>query len=232
MIKKNFFYAFAFAFTFLFLEKTKAQSILDISVGTSHQDKFFGNLAYRYQINEKLRIGFESQFASPKYRFIDAKVIKTGYVATTSIPLTVRLYQKQQIRLDLYTRVGARFLGVIDPDGNDKPDSVLNATAFVFESGLLITVQLNDGLNFQSGFTFPVFYQIQPSGLLENVYVPIVHLGLNQKIGSKNVLFIKTAFGAAVGGDGDTQKFGKTIQAGIRFNLGSKKNPTFVEPSF
>lgn len=218
--------------TLLFAEKIVAQSMVDISVGTSHQDAFFANLAYRYQVSEKFRIGIESQVGSVKYRLIDAKVIKEGYSTSVGVPLTIRLYQKDQIRLDLYTKIGGRFQGVLDPDKNDKRDSVLNSTALIFEPGLLVTVKLSEKLNIQSGVTFPVLYQVRPTALFENAYPAFIHLSLNQKMGANNILFVKTAFGSALGGSGDTQKFGKSIQAGIRFNFGQKENSSFVEPSF
>ena len=231
-MKKVHLYASLLFSVFLSVAKTTAQSMVDVSVGTSHQDKFFGNIAYRYQLNERLRIGVEAQFGSVNYRLIDAKVIKSGYVGTIGVPLTLRLYEKERIRLDLYGKLGARLQGVLDPDGNDKRDSLLNSTALALDLGLLVTVQLNDRLNLQSGFSFPTYFQVAPTALFENTYVPILHLALNQKISSKNVLFLKTAFGAAVGGDGDTQKFGQSVQAGVRFNLGSAENASFVEPSF
>jgi hypothetical protein len=225
-------YCFIVFSVLLFDNKIAAQSMVDISVGTSHQDAFFTNLAYRYQVSEKFRIGIETQFGVPKYRLIDAKVIKEGYSSTTSIPLTLRLYEKEQIRLDLYTKIGARFQGVLDPDKNDNRDSLLTSTALAFEPGLLVTVKLNDKLNLQSGVTFPLLFQFQPSALFENLYPAFTHLSLNQKIGTNSILFVKSAFGPALGGSGDTQKFGKSIQAGIRLNFGKKENPSFVEPSF
>jgi hypothetical protein len=231
-MKKVHLYAFLLFGVFLVVENTRAQSMVDVSVGTSHQDNFFGNIAYRYQVNEKFRIGLETQFGSVNYRLIGAKVIKKGYVNSTSVPLTLRLYEKERVRLDFYSRLGARFQGVLDPDGNDKRDSLLNSTALIFEPGLLVTVQLNAQLNLQSGFSFPTYFEVQPTVLYENTYVPVLHLALNHKIGAKNILFLKTAFGAAVGGDGDTQKFGQSVQAGFRFNFGSQENPSFVEPSF
>jgi hypothetical protein len=216
----------------LFADRIAAQSMVDISVGTSHQDNFFTNIAYRYQVSEKFRIGFEAQYGAPKYRFVEAKPIREGYSGTISIPLTLRLYEKEQIRLDFYTKVGMRFQGILDPDKNDKRDSILNSTAFAFEPGLLVTVMVNEKLNFQSGVTFPVLFQTSPSSIFENVYPGMIHLGVNYKSSEKRTVFVKTLFGGATGGDGDTQKFGWSLQAGLRFNFGQKPSSSFVEPSF
>jgi hypothetical protein len=216
----------------LFADRIAAQSMVDISVGTSHQDNFFTNIAYRYQVSEKFRIGFEAQYGAPKYRFVEAKPIREGYSGTISIPLTLRLYEKEQIRLDFYTKVGMRFQGILDPDKNDKRDSILNSTAFAFEPGLLVTVMVNEKLNFQSGITFPVLFQTSPSSIFENVYPGMIHLGVNYKSSEKRTVFVKTLFGGATGGDGDTQKFGWSLQAGLRFNFGQKPSSSFVEPSF
>jgi hypothetical protein len=216
----------------LFADRMAAQSMVDISVGTSHQDNFFTNIAYRYQVSEKFRIGFEAQYGAPKYRFVEAKPIREGYSGTVSVPLTLRLYEKEQIRLDFYTKVGMRFQGILDPDKNDKRDSILNSTAFAFEPGLLVTVMVNEKLNFQSGITFPVLFQTSPSSIFENVYPGMIHLGVNYKSSEKRTVFVKTLFGGATGGDGDTQKFGWSLQAGLRFNFGQKPSSSFVEPSF
>jgi hypothetical protein len=209
-----------------------AQSMLDVSVGASHQDVFFANFAFRKQISERFRIGLEAQYGTPKYRLIEAKPIREGYAGTISIPLTLRLYEKERIRLDLYAKPGVRLQGVLDPDKNDIRDSLLTSTAFAFEPALLVTAKLSEKLNFQSGISFPLFFQFSPSAIFENVYPGLIHLGANYKISAKSILFLKTAFGPAVGGGGDTQKFGKSAQIGIRFNLGANAAPSFVEPSF
>jgi hypothetical protein len=232
MIKKVIVHSLIVLSILLFADRIAAQSMVDISVGTSHQDNFFTNIAYRYQVSEKFRIGFEAQYGAPKYRFVEAKPIREGYSGTISIPLTLRLYEKEQIRLDFYTKVGMRFQGILDPDKNDKRDSILNSTAFAFEPGLLVTVMVNEKLNFQSGITFPVLFQTSPSSIFENVYPGMIHLGVNYKSSEKRTVFVKTLFGGATGGDGDTQKFGWSLQAGLRFNFGQKPSSSFVEPSF
>jgi hypothetical protein len=232
MIKKVIVHSLIALSILLFADRIAAQSMVDLSVGTSHQDNFFTNIAYRYQVSEKFRIGFEAQYGAPKYRFVEAKPIREGYSGTISIPLTLRLYEKEQIRLDFYTKVGMRFQGILDPDKNDKRDSILNSTAFAFEPGLLVTVMVNEKLNFQSGVTFPVLFQTSPSSIFENVYPGMIHLGVNYKSSEKRTVFVKTLFGGATGGDGDTQKFGWSLQAGLRFNFGQKPSSSFVEPSF
>jgi hypothetical protein len=232
MIKKVIIHSLIVLSILLFAENIAAQSMVDLSVGTSHQDNFFTNVAYRYQVSDKFRIGFEAQYGAPKYRFVEAKPIREGYSGTVSVPLTLRLYEKEQIRLDFYTKVGMRFQGILDPDKNDKRDSILNSTAFAFEPGLLVTVMVNKKLNFQSGITFPVLFQTSPSSIFENVYPGMIHLGLNYKSSEKRTVFVKTLFGGATGGDGDTQKFGWSLQAGLRFNFGQKPSSSFVEPSF
>jgi hypothetical protein len=213
-------------------KQVNAQSMLDVSIGTSHQDNFFTNVAYRYQLGDKFRIGLEAQYGNVKYRLIDAKPITAGYSSTISIPLTIRLYQKEKIRLDFYNKLGMRFQGILDPDDNDKRDSILNSTAVAFEPGLLVSVNLSEKLDLQSGFTVPVLFQTSPSSLFENVYPGLLHLGLSYKSSEKTTLFAKTMAGGATGGDGDTQKFGWALQAGFRINLSGKPIPSFVEPTF
>jgi hypothetical protein len=219
----------------LFAGNLSAQSMLDFSVGTSRQDNFFANIAYRRQVSDKFRIGFESQFGSPTYRFIDAKLIKKGSVVSFAVPLTLRMYEKDKIRLDFYTKVGARFISTDEVDLGNKLGGDRSSTAMIFEPGLLVTVNLNEELTLQSGLTVPTVFQASPSTMLENVFPLLAHFSLNKQLSSSKSIFIKTAFGPATGGDGDTQKFATSIQAGIRLNLGNKGNkstPSFVEPSF
>jgi hypothetical protein len=231
-MKKVFVHCFIVLSVLLFASKISAQSMVDFSVGTSRQDAVFANLAYRYQVSEKFRIGVEAQFGSPSYRFIDAKLIKKGTASTISVPLTLRIYEKEQIRLDFYSKIGLRFLSTDEIDLGNKLGGDRSSTAMVFEPGLLVTVKLSDELNLQSGLTLPTIFQVSPSSLLENLYPLLIHLSLNKQIGSNKTLFVKTAFGSATGGSGDTQKFNTSVQAGIRLNFGKKENPSFVEPSF
>jgi hypothetical protein len=216
----------------LFQQELSAQSMFDVSVGTSHQDNFFTNVAYRYQVSDKFRIGLEAQYGATKYRLMQAKAVTRGSATTVSVPLTLRLYEKEQIRLDLYTKVGMRFQSLSSPTATEIKDSLDASTAFVFEPGLLVTAKLSDKLNFQSGVTFPVLFQTSPSAIFENVYPGLLHFGLNYKWSEKSTVFAKTLFGGATGGDGDTQKFGWSLQTGLRFNFGQKTTPSFVEPTF
>lgn len=209
-----------------------AQSMIDVSIGTSNQDNILSNLAFRYQFSDKFRIGLEAQFGSPKYRFIDAKPITTGYANMVSIPFTLRIYQREKIRLDFYNKLGLRFKGILDPDENDIRDSILNSTSYVFEPGLLVSVNLAEKLDLQSGFTVPVIYQSKPSAFIENIYPGLLHLGLSFSSSRKSTVFGKTMFGGSTGADGDTQKFGWSLQAGFRLSFGERDIPVFIEPSF
>jgi hypothetical protein len=82
-------------------------------------------MEYSYQVSNKFRVGIERQYGAAKYRLIHAKPITTGYASSLGLPLTIRLYKKEQIRLDLYAKLGVRFQGALDPDNNDERDSVL-----------------------------------------------------------------------------------------------------------
>jgi hypothetical protein len=216
----------------LFKQELSAQSMLDVSVGTSLQDNFFTTVAYRYQVSDKFRIGLEAQFGSTKYRLMQAKAITRGSVSTISVPLTLRLYEKEQLRLDFYTKVGMRFQSLSNPTTQEVKDSLDNSTAFIFEGGLLVTVKLSEKLNLQSGVTFPVAFQTSPSAIFENVYPGMLHLGFNYKSSEKSTVFAKSLVGGGLGGNGDTQKLGWSLQGGVRFNFGQKSTPSFVEPTF
>jgi hypothetical protein len=213
-------------------QQVSAQSMVDVSVGTSLQDNYFTTAAYRYQVSDKFRIGLEGQFGSTKYRLMQAKAITRGSASTISIPLTLRLYEKEQLRLDLYTKVGMRFQTLSDPTAKEVKDSLDASTAFIFEAGLLVTAKLSEKLNFQSGVTFPVAFQTSPTAIFENVYPGMLHAGLNYKTSEKSILFAKTLIGGAVGGNGDTQKLGWSVQGGVRFSFGQKPAASFVEPTF
>ncbi len=217
---------------FAFLPKITAQSLLDVSIGSSTQDRFMSTVSYRYQVNDKFRVGLEAQYGAPKYRFVDAKPITEGYAATFSVPLTVRLYEKEAIRLDFFGRAGFRTQGVIDPDKNDARDSIKRATAILFEPGLIVTLKTHEKVNLQSGIAFPIAYQNAPSALFESAHIPLIYAGLNVKSSEKRSFFIKSLFGAAVGGNGDTYKFSWSVQGGLRFNFGKRPVSNVLEPSF
>lgn len=212
--------------------KTTAQSIWDVSLGTSTQDRFSANVAYRYQVSDKFRIGLEGQWGTPRYRFVDAKPIREGYSTAFAVPLTLRLYEKDRIRLDFYARTGLRFQGVLDPDENDERDSTLASTAAMIEPGLLVTIRTTEKVNVQSGITVPVVFQFRPSALFEALHGPIIYAGVNVKTTENRYLFLKALTGAAFGADGDTYKFTWSIQGGVRFAFGQRTNAALLEPTF
>jgi hypothetical protein len=213
----------------LMSSKISAQSVIDVSVGASLQDRFLTNVAYRYAKNDKFRIGLEAQLGSVKYRLIDAKPFTAGNVTHIGIPFTLRMNQKDQIRMDFYAKPGIRLQGKSNTNGSD---SATSSTAFSFDGGLLLTVLLNKKSNLQSGVTFPLYYQINPSPIFENIFPGLLNFGGNYIATKKLSVFAKSAFGGALGGSGDTQKFGWSIQTGVRFTIGKTPATNFVEPSF
>ncbi|WP_353480227.1 hypothetical protein [Haliscomenobacter sp.] len=210
-----------------------AQGLLDLSVGTSIQDQVFTNLAYRLQMNPRLRIGAELQLAAPQYRFIDAKPIREGYASTFSLPITWQLHQNEKIDLHFFFRPGVRFQGIIDPDNNDVRDEILSSTAIMLDPGLIVNVKASERLHFQSGVSFPTFFQVRPSAIFENNSTTI-HANLAYEVSKRSVLFAKTLIGPAVGASGDSQKFVWSAQMGLRLKFGSssKGNPLLMEPSY
>lgn len=210
-----------------------AQGLLDLSVGTSIQDEVFTNLAYRLQVNPRLRMGAELQLAAPQYRFIDAKPIREGYASTFSLPMTWQLRQNEKIDLHFFFRPGLRFQGIIDPDNNDVRDEILSSTAIMLDPGLIVNVKANERLNFQSGVSFPTFIQVQPSAVFENNSTTI-HANVAYQVSKRSALFAKTLIGPAVGASGDSQKFVWSAQMGLRLNFGSsgKDNMLLMEPSY
>jgi hypothetical protein len=147
--------------------------------------------------------------------------------------LLYRLYASEHIRLDLYTRVGVRFHGVIDPDSNDQRDQVLASTAVNFEPGLVVSAPLSDRLTLHSAVTLPNVFEISPGFLFEN-NVTALSAGLAYQVGERRLLFVKANTGPAAGADGDSQKYTWSAQAGIRFTLGRKTtgNPLVLEPAY
>jgi hypothetical protein len=210
-----------------------AQGLLDLSVGTSIQDEVFTNLAYRLQVNPRLRMGAELQLAAPQYRFIDAKPIREGYASTFSLPITWQLHQNEKIDLHFFFRPGLRFQGIIDPDNNDVRDEILSSTAIMLDPGMIVNVKANERLNFQSGVSFPTFIQVQPSAVFENNSTTI-HANVAYQVSQRSALFAKTLIGPAVGASGDSQKFVWSAQMGLRLNFGSsgKDNMLLMEPSY
>ncbi|MFN5070446.1 MAG: hypothetical protein ACK5FC_11225 [Bacteroidota bacterium] len=218
----------------LFIQNASAQSIVDISGGASSMDNYFTNLSYRRQVSDNFRIGFELQYGSPKYRFVEAKPFEKGYAWSLSVPLSFKLAEQERIRLDGFVRPGFRFQGIIDPDNNGIEDSLLNSRAVLFEAGLLVNVKLTEKLNLSSGVLLPTAFEIAPTSLFEYMGTPNFTGGLSYLASPKTIVFIKGMTGPAFGASGDTYKYIWSAQAGVRFALG--KNPTtkslLLEPSF
>jgi hypothetical protein len=218
----------------LFIQNASAQSIVDISGGASSMDNYFTNLSYRRQVSDNFRIGFELQYGSPKYRFVEAKPFEKGYAWSLSVPLSFKLAEQERIRLDGFVRPGFRFQGIIDPDNNGIEDSLLNSRAVLFEAGLLVNVKLTEKLNLSSGVLLPTAFEIAPTSLFEYMGTPNFTGGLSYLASPKTIVFIKGITGPAFGASGDTYKYIWSAQAGVRFAL--EKNPTtkslLLEPSF
>jgi hypothetical protein len=218
----------------LFIQNASAQSIVDISGGASSMDNYFTNISYRRQVSDNFRIGFELQYGSPKYRFVEAKPFEKGYAWSLSVPLSFKLAEQERIRLDGFVRPGFRFQGIIDPDNNGIEDSLLNSRAVLFEAGLLVNVKLTEKLNLSSGVLLPTAFEIAPTSLFEYMGTPNFTGGLSYLASPKTIVFIKGITGPAFGASGDTYKYIWSAQAGVRFALG--KNPTtkslLLEPSF
>jgi len=212
-----------------------AQSFLDLSLGSSQQDNFALQLSTRKHFGPDFRAGLQFQYGSPNYRFIEARPIQNeGYAFIVSVPLSLKIYEQDQIQLWTYLNPGLRFQGVIDPDGNDQRDSLLNSTAFVAEAGLLVNISLNERMSFLGGVSFPLAFELDPSSLFE-MQATLVHAGLSVQTQAKSTFFFKGNMGPAFGANGDTQKFLWALQAGIRFPLGKNSptpNSSFIESSF
>lgn len=220
--------------TALTFQKAQAQSLIDVGFGASNMDKFFTNVAYRYQVNDNFRIGLETQLASPKYRFVGAKPFEKGYATTISIPLSFKITEQERIRLDGFVRPGLRFQGIIDPDNNGIEDSLFNSRAVLFEAGLLVNVKLTEKLNLSSGILLPAAFEIAPTSLFEYMGTPNLIGGLSYLASPKSIVFLKGITGPAFGASGDTYKYILSVQAGVRFAFGKNPNSKslLIEPSF
>lgn len=218
----------------LFIQNASAQSIVDISGGASSMDNYFTNLSYRRQVSDNFRIGFELQYGSPKYRFVEAKPFEKGYAWSLSVPLSFKLAEQERIRLDGFVRPGFRFQGIIDPDNNGIEDSLLNSRAVLFEAGLLVNVKLTEKLNLSSGVLLPTAFEIAPTSLFEYMGTPNFTGGLSYLASPKTIVFIKGITGPAFGASGDTYKYIWSVQAGVRFVFGKKTTTKslLIEPSF
>jgi hypothetical protein len=210
-----------------------AQHLFDVSAGSSSQDYFSATLAFRKAFSDRFRLGLEAQLGAVRYRFISAQPIRKGYSFFLGVPILYRLYQSEHIRLDLYTRVGVRFQGVIDPDGNDERDQVLASTGVHFEPGLVVSAPLSHRLTLQGGVTLPNVFEIAPQFLFEN-NATVLSAGLAYRATERRVFFVKASTGPAAGADGDSQKYTWSAQAGVRFRVGKQGtgNPLVLEPGY
>ena len=223
----------ALLITILFKPSANAQTVLDVSVGTSFQDEYNVQLVARQQFTEKLQVGLELQSGSPRYRFVSAReVIREGYSYTASIPVSFRLASEEKIQLFGIGRLGARFQGIIDPDENDMRDSVLASSALIGELGLASSFQVSEKISLQAGMSVPVVYEISPNTLMEYTWVKL-HFGGTWNT-SKADLFLHSNIGNAFGASGDTYKYIWSVEAGVRFALGkaTKESFQFIQTSF
>ncbi len=102
------------------------------------------------------------------YRFIGAKVIDEGLSTTVSLPMLLRLYERDRYRLDVYSRVGVRFQSVSTSYEQEEILQANNSLALVVEPGLAVTYLLSERLSWQSGVTLPIVYEVSPEIIFEN----------------------------------------------------------------
>lgn len=230
LTKKNVLLA---VFLCLWLSQGYAQTLTDISIGSSKQDRVLVNLAYRKQFSDNFRAGLELQSGLVNYRFIGAKVIDEGVSTTISLPILLRLYQRDNLRLDLYTRAGLRFYGVSSEYQQEEALQANSSMGFGLEPGLAVTFFLSERVSFQSGVTLPVFFESSPEFLYEN-NTTYLFANLGYQLSERSVLLLKAGSGPAAGANGDSQKYVWSLQAGVRFSFGSQGNRAamILEPSF
>lgn len=218
----------------LLIQDASAQSMVDIGVGTSNMDRYSTAMAYRHQVSDDFRVGFEIQYGFPQYRFVEAKPFENGYAWTLSIPLSFKIAEQERIRLDGFVRPGLRFQGIIDPDDNDMEDSLLNSRAVLFEAGLLVNVKVTEKLHLSSGVLLPAGFEIAPTTLFEYMGTPNFTGGLSYLASPRSIVFLKGITGPAFGANGDTYKYIWSVQAGVRFAFGRNlfTKSLLIEPSF
>ncbi len=207
------------------------QTLLDLGLGTSQQDRWASQLTLRRNFSPQFRAGLEVQFASPRNRFIEARPIDRGYAFHLALPLTYQIYQRETLQLFAFLKPSWRRQGIIDPDGNDQRDSLLRSTALAIEPGLFVNLLLGERLQAQSGVTFPTVFEIDPSQLFEN-QTTLIHAGLAYRSGARTQWFLNTNCGPAFGASGDSQKFLWSAQVGWRLALGTDLPTTIVEATF
>ncbi|MGB3753119.1 MAG: hypothetical protein WA954_04380 [Parerythrobacter sp.] len=214
------------------LSQLQAQSFTDVTFGTSKQDRAFVNLAYRYQFSDAFRAGIELETGLVNYRFIGAKVIDEGVSTTVSLPTLLRLYQQDNFRLDLYSKVGARFQSVSTNYEREEALPANTSFGFIVEPGLAVTYLLGDRLSLQSGVTLPLVFEASPEFIFEN-NVTNLFANLGYQLGKNSVFLLKTSTGPAAGASGDSQKYVWSAQAGLRFLFGGGTRASIIpEPSF
>ena len=214
------------------LSQLPAQSFTDVTFGTSKQDRAFVNLAYRYQFSEAFRAGIELETGLVNYRFIGAKVIDEGLSTTVSLPMLLRLYERDRYRLDVYSRVGVRFQSVSTSYEQEEILQANNSLALVVEPGLAVTYLLSERLSWQSGVTLPIVYEVSPEIIFEN-NVTNLFTNLGYQLSDNTVFLLKASAGPAAGAGGDSQKFVWSAQAGLRFLFGGSNRTSIVpDPSF
>lgn len=208
------------------------QAFLDLSAGASFQDNFNMQFAIRKQFSPKFQGGFEFQYGNPKYRFVETKVMREGYAYSISLPTSILLSQEERIDLYGIARLGARFQGIIDPDGNDMRDSLLSSTAIVGEFGLISCFEVSEKIALQGGATYQLAYEISPQSLSEYGWLKL-HFGGALNL-NKSTVFLHTNIGNAFGASGDTYKYIWSTEIGIRFSLTESltKRGTFIQQSF
>lgn len=203
-----------------------AQSLLDVGFGSSQQDDVALQIAYGKQVNERLRAGIQFQYGMPNYRFISAITFEDkGYSTAIAIPITYRINSENAMQLSLFVKPGLRLQGVDAAETNNISGDYMS-TAITFEPGLLVHIPVGDKLGFQSGVTFPIFYEIKPTVLFEN-QTTLLHAGASYRVLEHGYLYVKSNMGSAWGASGDSQKFLWSAQLGVRLVLGKNKSNAF-----
>lgn len=214
------------------LNQIQAQSLTDITFGTSKQDRALVNLAYRYQFSDSFRAGIELKTGLVNYRFIGAKLIDEGVSTTVSLPTLLRLYERDNLRLDLYSRVGVRFQNVSSDYEQEETLQANSSFGFIVEPGLAVTYLLSERLSWQAGVTLPIVYEVSPEVIFEN-NVTNLFTNLGYQLGNNTVFLLKASTGPAAGAGGDSQKYVWSAQAGLRFLFGGSNRTSLIpDPSF
>ncbi len=213
--------------SFLFKAFTsEAQYALDLSLGTSRQDKAFMRVQINRAVNPQLKVAAQFRIASNRYRFIAANAINTGLSYEFSLPVTYKIQGFNDAAFFASLKTGLRFQQG-DPINNETVQ-VNNSTALHVEPGFHVSYTINSNSRFNAGVSFPITYELNPQRLFEN-QATMVHLGISKGIKEYGVAFLKIMTGPAFGGSGDTQKYLWSIESGVRLVLKGKKSyPDFL----